>query len=154
MQWCMTISGTLSAVNPLKEVASKELFTLHIGGAEIPFTNHMFMITLTSLLLMAVLPLIIRRRMAVPRGLYNVVETICVFLREDVARPFLKDRTDRYIGSLWTLFWEFLCYLGKCKPPRNFSNIRKPVPKLCPGNAQHWGLFFHFVYRNIPILFL
>ena len=108
MQWCMTISGTLSAINPLREVASKELFVLRIGGAEIPFTNHMFMITLTSALLMIVLPLVVRKRKTVPRGLYNVLETICVFLREDVARPFLKDRTDSYIGALWTLFFFIL----------------------------------------------
>jgi F-type H+-transporting ATPase subunit a len=37
-----------------------------------------------------------------------VIETICVYLREDMARPMLKDHTDRYIGVLWTLFFFIL----------------------------------------------
>ena len=66
------------------------------------------MITVSALLLILIIPLTARRRGLVPKGFYNVIETICVFLREDVARPFLKDRTDRYIGFLWTLFFFIL----------------------------------------------
>jgi F-type H+-transporting ATPase subunit a len=37
-----------------------------------------------------------------------VIEVICVFIREDVARPFLKDHTDRYVGFLWSMFFFIL----------------------------------------------
>ena len=110
MMWASTeIFGIVLAANPLKEVSSKTLFTLHAGSVDLPFTNHMFMVMLAAILLMATFPLLVRnRRDFVPRGFTNVIETICMFLREDVARPFLKDRTDRYITSLWTLFFFIL----------------------------------------------
>ncbi|MHC4553418.1 MAG: F0F1 ATP synthase subunit A, partial [Planctomycetota bacterium] len=39
---------------------------------------------------------------------YNVIETICVFVSEDVARPFLKNHTDRYVPYLWSIFFFIL----------------------------------------------
>ncbi len=105
----MAIYGTcLAELNPLKHVVSQELFTVTILGKELPFTNHMLMISVGTITLMVVLPLVIRGRKMVPRGFYNVIETICVFIREDVARPFLKDHTDRYIAYLWSIFFFIL----------------------------------------------
>jgi F-type H+-transporting ATPase subunit a len=105
----LNLSGRLLAVkSPLEEVASKTVFTIPLGPWEIPFTNHMVMITLSAVILILIIPPTLRKRQLVPKGFYNVIETICVFLREDVARPFLKDRTDRYIGFLWTLFFFIL----------------------------------------------
>ncbi|NLK40454.1 MAG: F0F1 ATP synthase subunit A [Planctomycetes bacterium] len=99
----------LSGFNPLEEVATKTLFVLRFGSVEVPFTNHMLIVSLTSLLMMILIPLAIRRNARVPRGFHNVIEAICVFLREDVARPFLKEDTDRYIGVIWSLFFFILC---------------------------------------------
>ena len=105
----MVIFGTcLAELNPLEHVVSHELFSLTIMGREIPFTNHMLMITVGSIVLMVALPLVIRSRRLIPTGFYNVIETICVFIREDVARPFLKDHTDRYIPYLWSIFYFIL----------------------------------------------
>jgi F-type H+-transporting ATPase subunit a len=43
------------------------------------------------------------------RGLWaNLVETICVYLREEVFRPVLSDQTDRFAPILWTFFWFIL----------------------------------------------
>ena len=105
----MAIYGTcLAELNPLEHVVSHELFTVSIMGKELLFTNHMLMITVGSVLLMVALPLVIRKRQLVPRGFYNIIETICVFIREDVSRPFLKSHTDRYIGYLWSIFYFIL----------------------------------------------
>jgi len=98
----------LSSFDPLQEVSSKTLFVLRLGLLQIPFTNHMLIVTLTALLLMLLIPLSIRRDVRIPCGFHSLIETICVFLREDVARPFLKDYTDRYIGVLWSLFFFIL----------------------------------------------
>jgi F-type H+-transporting ATPase subunit a len=35
----------------------------------------------------------------------HMIEVICVYLREEVARPLLKDRTDRLMPFLWTIFF-------------------------------------------------
>ena len=103
-----TFGISLASLNPLEEVISKTLFTLHVAGHDIPFTNHMLMISVASIVMMIVLPWVIRRPQLIPRGFYNIIETICVFIREDVARPFLKDHTDRYIGYLWSMFYFIL----------------------------------------------
>jgi F-type H+-transporting ATPase subunit a len=95
-------------MNPLEHVVSHELFTVTVMGKELPFTNHMLMVTVGSIVLMVVLPIIVRKRQLIPKGFYNVIETICVFIREDVARPFLKDHTDRYVIYLWTIFFFIL----------------------------------------------
>jgi F-type H+-transporting ATPase subunit a len=97
----------LASTEVLEEITSKT-WKIPVGPYEVPFTNHMLMVMVASLVLMVVLPLAFRKSVLVPRGLANVVEIICVFLREDVARPFLKDHTDRYINVLWTLFFFIL----------------------------------------------
>lgn len=105
----MEICGIwLAKANPLEEVTSKVLFHVQVGPLDVPFTNHMFMIALASIVLLVFVPFFVRKPQLVPHGFYNIIETICIFLREDVARPFLKDRTDRYIGFLWTLFFFIL----------------------------------------------
>ncbi|MBL7214343.1 MAG: F0F1 ATP synthase subunit A [Phycisphaerae bacterium] len=105
----MAIYGTcLAELNPLEHVVSHELFTITVMGKGFPFTNHMLMISVGSVVLMVVLPLVIRKRQLVPKGFYNVIETICVFIREDVARPFLGSHTDRYIAYLWSIFYFIL----------------------------------------------
>lgn len=101
----------LSGLNPLQEVVSRRLEQIApivIGPVTIHFTNHMFMVMVASLVLMVGLPLAVRGRGLVPRGMRNVIETICMYLREDMARPLLKEHTDRYIGFLWTMFFFIL----------------------------------------------
>lgn len=99
----MTIQ-LLAGINPLEHIASKELFAV----GPFAFTNHMFMISLSTLLLMVVLPLVLRKKVLVRSGLGNAIEAICVYLREEVVRPFLRDETDKYIGFLWTMFFFIL----------------------------------------------
>ena len=108
----MGISSTLLAsISPLNEVVSRRIEQIppfSIGPWQFYFTNHMFMVMLASLVLMIGLPLVMRQKGYVPRGFRNVIETICVYLREDMARPMLKDHTDRYISILWSLFFFIL----------------------------------------------
>ena len=65
----------------------------------------MFTVTIAMLLLLVSMPLATRSRKPVPRGLQNLVESVCVFLREQLAMPILHERTDRYIGFVWTVFF-------------------------------------------------
>ncbi|MBE0535310.1 MAG: F0F1 ATP synthase subunit A [Phycisphaerae bacterium] len=101
-------SGLLAEVNPLEEVVVKELFSFELFGARVVFSNHMFMVSLGALLLMIFLPLALRGKGLIRRGFGNLIEATCLFIREDVARPFLGDSTDKHIGFLWTLFFFIL----------------------------------------------
>jgi len=40
--------------------------------------------------------------------LANLVEAVCMYLRDQVFRPVLKDQTDTYTPFLWTIFWFIL----------------------------------------------
>lgn len=94
----------LASMSPLDHIASKELFSV----GSFVFTNHMFMISLATVLLGVFIPLTVGRKVLVRRGFGNAIEAVCVYIREDVARPFLKDKTDKYVGLLWTMFFFIL----------------------------------------------
>ncbi len=94
----------LAKVSPLDEVTTKVIF----GQPPFVFTSHMFMITLATILLLVVMPLALRRKGMVLGGFGNAIEAICLYLREEVVRPFLHDKTDKYIGYLWTMFYFIL----------------------------------------------
>ena len=91
----------LGQINPLKEVVARELFT--VWG--ITVSNHMFMVTLAAVVLIVLLPLAVRGKGLVRRGFGNLIETVCVFIREEMVRPFLGDTTDKHIGFVWTVFF-------------------------------------------------
>ncbi len=38
----------------------------------------------------------------------NMVETVCLYLRNEVFKPMLGEQTDRYCPMLWTFFWFIL----------------------------------------------
>jgi len=120
--------------NPLEEVVSRPIHEFTIGSWTFAFTNHMFMIALASIVLMVGLPLAVRRQTLVPRGFQNLIETICVYLREDMARPMLKDHTDRYISVLWTMFFFILTMnlLG-------LTPLAQLVWLMPFVQNQHWG---------------
>ncbi len=89
-------------------MVAKELFRFGLFGFEVIVTNHMFMVTLAAVLMLILLPIAVRGRGLVRRGFGNLIESVCVFIREEVARPFMGDATDRYIGFVWTVFFFIL----------------------------------------------
>ena len=98
-------TGILADFNPLLPIVSKPIFTFSVGRWEVAISNHMFTVTIAMVLLLVGLPLAARSRKPVPRGLQNLVESVCVFLREQLAMPILYERTDQYIGFVWTTFF-------------------------------------------------
>ena len=101
----MVLNGMiLASFNPIRAIVAVPLFSFTVAGHTVVVSNHMFTITVAALLLLIVLPLVMRRRGSVPHGIGNAVEAACLYIREEVARPLLQDKTDRYIGHLWTIF--------------------------------------------------
>jgi F-type H+-transporting ATPase subunit a len=98
----------LAELNPLKPVIAVPLFRFSIGGHEIIFSNHMLMITIATVILLIVIPLGAGKKRLVPRGLQNIIESLCVFLRDEVARPVLGHNADRFIFFIWTIFFFIL----------------------------------------------
>jgi F-type H+-transporting ATPase subunit a len=94
-------SMALGQINPLQEVVARELFSFW----GITVSNHMFMVTLAAVILMVSLPFAVRGKRLVRSGFGNLIETVCVFIREEMARPFLGSATDKHIGFVWTVFF-------------------------------------------------
>lgn len=129
---------TLAADNPLGHVVDKPL----IGGGDTPALLTMHMVTLFAATLLAVWALgrAARAIMTGPesegpsryitKGAFpQIVEVICLYLRDKVVRPQLGDATDKYIPYLWTVFFFIL-----------FNNLFGLVPLL---DLQHLvGLMF------------
>ena len=56
--------------------------------------------------------------------LANLVESICVYLRNDVFKPVLQDQTDRFTPILWTFFFFILiCNLLGLVPLRDLTGM-------------------------------
>jgi F-type H+-transporting ATPase subunit a len=98
----------LAEFNPLRPIVAAPLFSFSLAGHTVIVTNHMFMITVATILLAILVPFLMRGKSLVPRGMRNAIEAICVFIREDMARPMLHEQTDKFISYLWTTFFFIL----------------------------------------------
>lgn len=102
----------LAASNPVTHVTDKPIYGSWV------VSNVTVMLLLSGILtLLLVIPA--ARRIATgktgtlddlrTRGtLANIVEAICLYLRDEVFRPVLRDQTDKYIAVLWTFFFFIL----------------------------------------------
>ncbi len=86
----------------------------------------------TGILLVGI-PLAARSPKLISGGLQNLVESICVFLREEMARPLLGPRTDRYVGFLWTAFFFILTLNLVAMVPT------EKIISLATGRRRHLG---------------
>ncbi len=75
----------------------------------IVLSNHIAMQIIAALLLILLLPRFARLKSTgdvttdlTPRGFGNFVETVCNYLRNEVARPALGEHTDRFITYIWS----------------------------------------------------
>ncbi len=89
--------------------------TLQFGGTpehpalDLTPTRHVVMMWVSALVLALVVILASRKRSLVPRGLYNFVETLVAFVRNEIAIPNVgKAHADRYVPYLVTAFFFIL----------------------------------------------
>ncbi|MEV0379088.1 F0F1 ATP synthase subunit A [Nonomuraea sp. NPDC050643] len=88
-----------------------ELFDLPpiIPGVEW-FTKPVLLAVLSSVIVIGLCWAAFSKPKLVPRGMQNVVEYGYVFVRDQVARPFLGKDSDRFMGLLVTLFFLVLIW--------------------------------------------
>jgi len=112
-----TLHPTLAAANPIDHVVDKPLITNGDGSLWL-LSNVSVMLVLSAIVtLLIIVPAARRIRTGNQRTLEdfraqgvlaNLVESICLYLREEVFRPILSDDTDKYTPVLWTFFWFIL----------------------------------------------
>ncbi len=114
--------NSVSGSSPLDHIVQHPLFTekADLGfftpkGEITLLSDHIVMMLFAGLLLILLLPRLVRRRKGtdeitrlVPSGPANFIETICQYLRKEVAEPNLGPYTDRFIKYIWTVFFFIL----------------------------------------------
>ena len=85
---------------------------LVFGALDMTPTKHVVMMWIASVLLLVVVFAGLRKKALVPRGLYNFVETLVAFVRNEIAIPNIgaKD-ADRFVPYLVTAFF-FILFLN------------------------------------------
>lgn len=105
--------------SPLEHVVQHPLIEVpaHLGpltpnGTITIFSDQIAMILLAGVLLIALVPMLVRRRRGrngvdamVPTGAANGLEAVCEYLRSEVAEPALHEHTDRFIKYIWSVFF-------------------------------------------------
>ena len=124
---------TLAELNPLEPTTVVPLFTFHVGSWPLVVSNHAFMVLVVTALLLLVIPLAVHSPRLVPRGLQNLVESICAFLRDEMARPIIGHHTDRYMGFIWTVFFFVLTLNLVAMVPT------EKIISLATGKKSHFG---------------
>jgi F-type H+-transporting ATPase subunit a len=112
----MNLGAMNAGSNPLDHIVQHPLVTRETSFGEVTvLSDHIVMMILAGLLLVILLPRLVRRRQGtdeigrlVPTGSANLIETVCQYLRKEVAEPNLGPYTDRFIKYLWTVFFFIL----------------------------------------------
>ncbi len=118
---------------------------IHNGYYEFFITNHLMMSAIAALCLIVV-GVLCSRRISIYHGeglgryqtrgrISQLFETICAFIRDEVAYPNLRGLTDKYIYYVWTVFFFIL-----------IANILGVIPfgymlQMITGDTHysHWG---------------
>jgi F-type H+-transporting ATPase subunit a len=105
--------------SPLEHVVQHPLIQRPAGvtpltpnGSITVFSDQIAMLALAALLLIALVPMLVKRRRAktgvdamVPTGAANFLEAVCNYLRQEVAQPVLLEHTDRFVKYVWSVFF-------------------------------------------------
>jgi F-type H+-transporting ATPase subunit a len=109
---------------------SIKLPSINLFGYELQITKFMILEIIAALLLIAIFIPIARkaRNGSLPRGRWwNAFEAVLQFIRNEVARPNLKDQADKYVPYLWTVFLFIL-----------FCNLLGMIPFMGSPTASIW----------------
>ena len=105
--------------SPLEHIVQHPIFEVPVAHGPLTpngkitlFSDQIAMIALAGVLLIALVPMMVRRRRGaggvealVASGPANMIEAICAYLRTEVAQPVLHEHTDRFIKYIWSVFF-------------------------------------------------
>ena len=83
---------------------------LTLFGVDLSITKHVLMLWIAALVLVVVLGLTARQKGDVPRGMRNVLESVVLFIRNEVLIPNMGEAGLPYLPFLLTLF----CFILMC----------------------------------------
>lgn len=107
------------AANPVSHVTDKPLLEMQVGGMNLWIVSNVTIMLVVSAIVTAALLIPAARRIQTGKHrtledfraqgtAANLVEAVCVYLRNEVFHGVLEDQTDRFSPILWTFFWFIL----------------------------------------------
>ncbi len=163
----------MSTGSPLSHVVQHPLVEKELDaglltpkGVVTVLSDHIVMIILAGVLLCLLVPWALRRRRGsegvaalTPSGPGNLIEAICVYLRDEMARPVLGEHTDRFIKYIWSVFFFVLTMnlLGLVPlPPLSELAFHLPIGGTATSNIWVTGTLalttlFMMVFNGIRI---
>ncbi len=83
--------------------------SLKFGGLDMTPTKHVIMMWIASALLLLVVFAAVKKKAVVPRGVYNFIELLVQFVRNEIARPNIGEHdADRFLPYLLSAFFFIL----------------------------------------------
>jgi F-type H+-transporting ATPase subunit a len=145
-----------------------ELPSIHLFGLDLSITRNVVMMWIASAILIVLFSLAARRaKDPVPRGLRNLLETLMLWVRDDIARKNIGHGADRYLPFLLTLFFFVLvCNLLGLVPGMATATSAIGVTAALAtmtlamiqfAGIREYGVVKHFknlVPHGIPVLLL
>ncbi|MEX0774887.1 MAG: F0F1 ATP synthase subunit A [Phycisphaeraceae bacterium] len=137
----------LAASDPIEHVADKPIYATGQGlpwflgsDGSIWWVSNVTLMLVLSAIVTAIVLIPAARRIDTGKqrtiddfraqGIWaNLVEAVCLYLRDDVFRGVLGDQTDRYTPMLWTLFWFIL-----------ICNLMGLIPIIDLSAVLIWGI--------------
>ena len=133
--------------NPLEHVIDKPIFRSLVGGHEIWWVSNVTVMLVLSGLVAMIALLAAARKIKTgtarttadyrTEGIWaNMVESTCVYLRNEVFRPVLGHDTDKFTPLLWTMFWFILiCNLFGLVPFKDATSLLGMNKHLDPATG-------------------
>lgn len=90
-------------------------------------SKHVLSMFVAAGIMLVTFPSVARDQSLVPRGLRNFLEVILLFVRDEVAKPFLGHNANRFLPVLWTFFFFIL-----------LCNLLGLVPGMATATGQIW----------------
>ena len=129
---------------------------IHVGRFDLSITRNVVMMWIASAILLAFFIAAVRRvKNPVPTGIRGVLESMILFVRDDVARKTIDRKyADRYVGYLLTVFFFILaCNLLGLIPgfstPTSSISVTASLAALTflvsqAGGIRNYGVLGHF----------
>ena len=106
---------TLAAANPVEHVIDHPL----VADGDIWWISNVTVMLVLASILTALITIRAAKKITTgQRGTLddframgvgaNIIEVICLYLRDSIFRPVLREETDKYTPTLWTFFWFIL----------------------------------------------
>jgi len=113
---------------PLPQITTPafDLGGIHVPPIDLSITKHFVMMWIVSILLMGIFISMARKvKDPVPHGMRNAMETLILFIRDEVARRAIPEGADRFVPYLLTTFFFIL-----------FCNLLGLVPGMATATGN------------------